>query len=996
MKKKRKLTPAQKLNNEFEKISTQIVKYLFAGTNASITETKPKKDGGYDIVVECINANVSDKIYFECKLRSGNLNLRDISANMIIAYNEGAAALVVLTNYDYTEQAGSNMQTFYHKSILNIKVIIGSDILYIADKYGMDIQSDLKKIISAKKTNKSSDYKFLRLDLTRGDLYKQILSKTFSDNNDSNSFLENVYKNEICCIHKHLINNENVCVRGLEGIGKTTIINLALLKNKSHVIRIVADNYISQSELLLSVFLNIWGIPLHQIIKDFSDDMVNQIVASVNNKNDDKRAGEIIRNLLGNHSPNGINDENYNYFVCQYLFKLLKMHQTHASYTLYIDNVSYALEEIKKLLVYICKLAKQNQIPYIIEKKDMEYVQNNAVSDDSFYKRLERDCICVKIEYWKTPYPENFVRHELKEYPNKLIRAVLQRGGTRLQTLAMLIAFVKERSKETHSIEVPESELQRFTPNDLPQNIHNLLDFFLEKYAEVFHYFYFTNGKIPISWCEKLSINGDLIDVLVKLNFVSFNEKYIFVANDLVMDEIREFLSSRAYTGRFYAQNMLQFLKTQSACENMHCFINVYDSLKLYNELIPLLKKYMESLYKERQYSLFLNMVDFIFERKVELELELTMQLDLAIHGLIVWGIKRERGCERANNLVIIMKKILFNAEVPNQKYYQMVYDYFNAEFLFQECNFKEAQSITEKYYNQSINFNLITTKNEWLERNCIVFALCQKELMGNEAAWVIFKRLKSIFPNSFFVKMEYLDHKECMHYFKKPALSLKCVHEVLEMFRLSPRYDYPLPFHEYVDRAMCALCAKKYKDALNYSNEAINILDSNDILPSLGRAYNIKGCTLLCIGEIEEAKKCFREANYLLEETKEYLYSWRSRLNLIEMQILCKETDLNMEETLQELEHLYNQFYNLYREKIANLAEQKNFETTREYFALLLFARIYSACGLEKNIFTDFGIQNKCNNYMADLASFCNPNIDSSNFYDCPYVTDKYIFMIG
>ena len=103
------LTDAQKYNTQFEALSTQIVKLFFKDTNAIIKKTKDTKDGGYDILVEYSDGTTTKRIYFECKLRSGNLNLRDIAANLIIAFNEGAVALGIITNYDYTEQSNENI-----------------------------------------------------------------------------------------------------------------------------------------------------------------------------------------------------------------------------------------------------------------------------------------------------------------------------------------------------------------------------------------------------------------------------------------------------------------------------------------------------------------------------------------------------------------------------------------------------------------------------------------------------------------------------------------------------------------------------------------------------------------------------------------------------------------------------------------------------------------------------------------------------------------------
>lgn len=89
--------------DDFEELSKSIVKYLLQDTDAEITRTKSQKDGGYDIVVTYQDNHSKKCALFECKLRKSNLNLRDIAANVIIAFNHGAIALVAITNYDFTQ-----------------------------------------------------------------------------------------------------------------------------------------------------------------------------------------------------------------------------------------------------------------------------------------------------------------------------------------------------------------------------------------------------------------------------------------------------------------------------------------------------------------------------------------------------------------------------------------------------------------------------------------------------------------------------------------------------------------------------------------------------------------------------------------------------------------------------------------------------------------------------------------------------------------------------
>ena len=178
------LTVAQKYNNQFEVLSTKIVELFFKDTNAIIRKTKDSKDGGYDILVEYSDGTTTKKIYFECKLRSGNLNLRDIAANLIIAFNEGAVALGIITNYDYTEQSNENISTFYEHTFLNIKIIIGEDIRKLFERYKLTIPAELYDIIASKKTKRKTEYQFLRIDLNKNNIYDQFLNKEGRENLD--------------------------------------------------------------------------------------------------------------------------------------------------------------------------------------------------------------------------------------------------------------------------------------------------------------------------------------------------------------------------------------------------------------------------------------------------------------------------------------------------------------------------------------------------------------------------------------------------------------------------------------------------------------------------------------------------------------------------------------------------------------------------------------------------------------------------------------------
>lgn len=990
-KKKREFTDAELYNEEFEDLSLKIVEFLFRGTDAHISKTDLRKDGGYDIIVECSDRGFYQKVYFECKLRSGNLNLRDIAANIIIAYNEGAVALVTITNYDYTEQTNENLKQFFQKTVLNIKIIIGEDIKRIADKCSITIPANLIKIITSRKTYRKKTYDFLKINLDSAKPYERILYKNVEIEEHSKSFVTKYYEKEIYKIQNYLKNGDFICVEGFAGIGKTSIINYSLSKMTDHTIRIVADNFLSQSELLLSVFLDIWGIPVHTIVRNFTKDHIADIVAVVTEKTSSKATGEIIEKLLKKNSSEGFANEYYNYLICQYLIYILKIHHETISYVFFIENISNAPNEIQQLLIYICKLLKKNRIACIVEKDIVEYQWQ--YNNTSFFSKI--DCFTVPINHWSDTDAKAFIDYELNEYPERFRQAVINRGGTRLLILSLIIDYCHEKSKNGSL--ATETDLQQFEPNEIPRSIDCLLRIYFEKAPELFCNFYFVNGKIPFEWSAQLLMPyQECVDHLLNMNFLGMDDTYVWIKGEIIMERIQQLVSNRSFLLHNCAKKILSFLQKQEKREYIESYIYIYDSLKKYDMIPPLLDFYMRKLFKERQYHSFMKWADYLLVNKEKLGLTLQMQLNLIIHILIIWRIKREISGENAVRRIYQMQDLILEYKGSDKVTYQMALDCFYAERYFQDCNFSKALQCSQRYYPKSLSRDIVITDYEWQEKICVIYALCIKEQEGNEKALDIFEKLRINFPKSFFIEMEYWDHLECINFFRNPHYALDCVNNVLDAFKKTPRYDYPLPFHEYVDRAMCALCAKEYDLAMQYSEEAIDILESNGILPSLGRAYNIKGCVFLCKNDIENARFCFKESKYLLDESKEYLYSWRSSLNLILLELTYKPKDFDLQYIIPMLVETYDKFREIYSEKMANLSKGSSFFELREYYALLMFQQAFRLSRIRKSILDDFDLTDKTEMFLKHFNQLQDKRITIADFSNCSYAVGKYIFMVG
>ncbi|MCR0265372.1 restriction endonuclease [[Clostridium] innocuum] len=997
----KKKTIAQKNANTFESLAYEIVSQFFKDTNAQICKTGYSKDGGYDIIVSLQENDITQKIYFECKLRSGNLQLRDISANLIIAFNEGAAALGIITNYDYTYQTREHVSSFFENTALNIKIIIGTDIQELANRYNLHIPDELSNIISCKKTVNKKEYQFLRIDMTTDHIYKQFLAKG-REIEASDPFIVEVNQEKKEKLIRHIQNGDTICLTGLPGVGKTSFIDAVLALMPHRKIHVVADEFTSRKQLLLSLYLNICGISQHSIINDFDDNIIDRIIAAIDKKTANENIGRIVRSFFHEEEAKGIENELYNSFICKYLIDLLMLHRPFLTYCFFIEKAGNATEEVQPLLAYLCKLLHKNNISCIIEKQDSEYLITQIETSNYFFERLDTlSYFQIEIELFTKSQARKFIQQELNGYPSNLCDRVLDKGGVRLLTLKVLTEFTKKSWEQHKDVTRLIAGLHMFTANDLPASILSYMHLLYQQCPMIFHYLYFFEGRIPYDFVINDSfIHENIINDLMQVNFLIMDGECLTTANILVKNKIKEYSNHYKYNTRKAAISLEEQLQVISdpACmriETIICKINVLTYFQKNAEVLPLLNFYMHKLWKERQYTLFLRYIDRAYT--VIDEKDNQSILKLTISALNTWVIKKQSNASEADHLFLRFEITLQRLKNKEKAFYQMVYDYFLSKRYFKNCSFKDSLKITEKYYLSYIRGE-IKDEEQWIDRICIVFALSVKELEGNEAALKIFQELMIKNEDSFYFKWEYLSHRQCMNFYENPKESLHDINLILKMFKDVNSNTYPLPYHEYVDKAVSAFCAKEYENTVIYANDAITILESNGIIPSLGRAYNVRGCAQVCLGDIASAEASLKEACFIMDETRYDLFGWRGSLNLIQLEVYYPSKDFTIAALQQLLNKTYQKFYNIYADKLAVISKKEDFIKTREYFALLMFGHLSKLLkiNLTENILHTLLPDRYAEFYLMQLKQMNDKRIKHTAFSNTPYSLGKYIFMVG
>ena len=244
----------------------------------------PSKDGGYDIDATIKYKNKQYSVLFECKLRGKNVNLRDIAANVIIAYNNCTDSLVFMINQYFTPQLEEQLLRFRDSSQLNIKVLIGSDIENVIQNNNIPVSTELAELLKDNnKSRKNKHISSLVLNTDSENICKQIIEKpqVNSDNKESD-FIAQVYSNELNRAVSLLKNNKSFIVQGYIGMGKSAFVRKILNTVDCMCIRLNADVCQNQEQVILHLIRNIWGLPDNSFLGMFEEDDIDYITRTIN------------------------------------------------------------------------------------------------------------------------------------------------------------------------------------------------------------------------------------------------------------------------------------------------------------------------------------------------------------------------------------------------------------------------------------------------------------------------------------------------------------------------------------------------------------------------------------------------------------------------------------------------------------------------------------------------------------------------------------------
>jgi hypothetical protein len=984
---------------KFEELSEYIVRHIFKDTDAVIRKTLATKDGGYDIVVKYSDGKGYQKVYFECKLRNRNLNLRDIAANVIIAFNEGAVTMVAFTNHDYTIQMDEHLRHFLKKTILNIKIIIGNDINLLVHKYNIPLSDTLSKLISPKHTNRKFIDNLLQIDFSKENLHEQILHRELPHTTISDIvFIPKQLKTKMMTAQTILRQGGLLTVSGFMGIGKHAFVESVISEFDYVIILIDASLHKTQERILLDILFSIWGISITNIIEDFTDIHIDTIIKRLSRCIKNKKMLHILQRILGDKRIKGINDENYNLLICDYIVDISQLHKNMFNYLFVFENLSYANNENSVLLTYLIKCLSRKEIPCVIIQDSEEYAVQRSFDLKSEFGQLPNFMI-IELNAYTISEAIEYIRKRYPEMPIFIAEEIIKQVGTRKTNISMFLDYIQTIGISMTDNKRIAYELQTIQSNALPTIASKVLDYYRQQGTSVlFDILFLFQGKIADQMCDKLSVNPLLLEQLIKGNILVHRQGYYVCANRIVhaiiIDEWGVDDSPRL---RQLAAEILQVLGKESS-------IVAYDSKAYllrytgaYKQALETLIAYIDYLENERQFDELINSCD--------LAIELCHRMNEPIEWM-KWTIYQLRILNAQKAILTPKATVRLNELSDNlarYAYLKIPHHYFLANDYFRfTIDFKNGfyDIYTENglkmqcYFYDTVCGKETDNHDDWLGNICNRYVLYIKENEGNDVALVAYNRVRKALPESVQLWRGYYSHLACMCLYIAPSKAFDYYEKIIAYIHKTKGL-HTLPFHEYVDRAMSKFLSSDIVLAEAFTRDALDICEANAILDEWGRCLNILGCIFVCQDRSVEAKSLFKESMEMLKVSGYKLFSWRSQLNYLH--VALKDGD-DCKQLSMEFADAYQCFVSLLKTKVIALLqkETEEFVQSREYHALLSFGLYHSKIyGLTNNpILGDFKLGYHQARYQDDLQIL--QNTPSLALPNSPFFRSGMIMAIG
>lgn len=981
--------------------------------------TRKSKDGGFDgrLIIDITNDGaVSHKILVESKFRTSvkSLPLDDCAKALIIAFNQAAQTLYIVTNVLFAPQSNEEIDKFKRKVNLAVIAVDGIALKeYVGENKAILLNQCSAEFLDYIETSSDID-----LNIKINNLDEQIEKKTAKQKSKSvcNTgtakkeylYKNNSFKNE----SKEYIKNVNAAAKftllsGTAGTGKTVFLTETLntLERQGYSTAIFdLQQLTSPRTLFIKLLESLWEVDLSELAAQFDyekeiEDLKALIAYNSNSQINENMLSAVTQAICKRTEEIKGYTDNYYSLLTNYIYYLLKPYENNNKIVWsFTDLNKSSVETIDFLYTLLCRIQRiisvivEMRPDFILETVSPELIKCNYYNN---FQSISNNPYTIRLVQFDDTDAQKYLAGYLPDIPIYQLNFIIKKVGTLPLYLNATATYIKTKIQHDDicSKAIPDRILKEWISEFEEHGnstILNSLRYFC-KDLEMNICFCITgilDGCLPVSIIETLCEPEKqtlLFDKLDSISFYKFKGDSYYVKHDYIYDAMNENMSERlrfTTAKQIYtcAQNPdISFTVTEEKIFQLLFYMQEYE--KALEQWFCL----EESFYKQHLFCDIIKYGDIALACYDNLQL-LQRQQDVQVK--IITSILNAYLQIRILNAKKFHELLSQYETICNLKKYSPVGKLMKARLLFYKWNQFFYGAEIEKSYSAILDAKEIVDTNN-IEDTVLcasiywAYALSHKRKTSIEHAIQDYNAGLEKYPNSTILNVGLKLHQAHAFLRIQPEKSCKICEEILEDLK-----EDDCPYHEIlqirVDIVMSKFYARQYADALEKCEEALQIARSVNASYQMGRLYNIYAAILLVLGDTDEAETYFSRSYHEFHESGNHLFAWRAEFNLAQLLFMrAKE-----KEAVRKFKTLYNSGIPDLGERVQSLTLEN-----AELAAFLYTIRILKEKGQYKeNAITKLLQHNEIYAQMAD----CDNETFLRALNELSYIHNNYLIILG
>jgi len=932
---KRVKSLAQKYWLDFEKLSLALIKDQFKMEPISLRLTPASKDGGYDAEVKFQlsaedSLNLSFRSLLEAKLRAkgSDVGLRTFAATLVVAHNNAANALIIVTNQLYTPQAVKEVARFAQATRMQVRLVDGLAVSgWVKSRYNNLIDQNYPKALLDWLREASSDVledRTFEIPLASysSNVSGAIAHLSIGADKDGTLSSCQVTVSEtkqdlphvVGARRQSLVNKLCKCMNepagvalleGASGSGKSFLLSHAVatiepIKNAS---KLDLSSIRTANHLFLTIFERLTGIELGALLIDRDADQkyISRLLnAALGASQSEQFIDAVSIVVRASDEVFQVRGDLNKAFLAEYLGRIAKCQAALRPFLIICENLNKATSEVLDFLIAIINEMAPYGVMLIELRTDGDALRTSPADWGTFQELLRRT---ATLERLRVPDLDKtdalaLVDYWLPALGSTRAQVIFERIGLSPFLIEIACLWLKQHgivslvTENAVTIRYLETFFEGITPNKATVVIRNLVEFWvgnkLSIYKDAIVSAALMDGELPLAWLPQLDASQDEATLAHSLMQTGIFEPHRSMRNALRVrhDLLRECCAELVDGHVFAAEKMAARLRGR-----IQEFYPAGGALNRIEAKLALRTGDIEDAFtRSRQCAQEFEAQGQLSDASAMWELahqaaERCALPDITRDEMIVDALLSQLSVEHNRNrlqlevnkgrLAALETHIGLSPSIREDVALHVQVGLLRWRRLFLLERFDEAYALSHELERKG---RLLADKLQAEILSAI--ALTNKGLGKREEAQAQYDLAVARFPHIRSLQRSRLSNIAAAKLTTAPQLSLDAYYQMREMLRMESQPSLRNTLHLDVDISMAHFLMGSYEEALVNAEAAAATALSNSYETQEARARNIAACCHWAREELAAASTQIELAVFAAERSYYYRFLWRMRAN--------------------------------------------------------------------------------------------------------------------